>query len=191
MRTAKPPYVGSIPAHAGKPVIMSTRRPLGGVYPRPCGETAPGTPPSIDAGGLSPPMRGNPLFSCLILMHRGSIPAHAGKPILILLMRDCAGVYPRPCGETADQFGTPTGQWGLSPPMRGNRLRSDMAVGGDGSIPAHAGKPTALTIQATQHWVYPRPCGETCTAARQISGVWGLSPPMRGNLVWFLFLPAQ
>ena len=74
--------MGSIPAHAGKPRGDAEREMGNRVYPRPCGETLAIPSKSSYLGGLSPPMRGNPLQSNLMRRLLGSIPAHAGKPLV-------------------------------------------------------------------------------------------------------------
>ncbi len=213
---------GSIPAHAGKPSSLAVLGRDIKVYPRPCGETLTWPPWPTPNQGLSPPMRGNRQCSKQQQQRQGSIPAHAGKPGIVVVdttnaaglsppMRGNRGggdaqgerqgsipahagkppagdlcradtqVYPRPCGETASP-----GVWtvigmGLSPPMRGNPVPVVSCPPSGGSIPAHAGKPSANCRSCRPSWVYPRPCGETLDHGATPSGPWGLSPPMRGN----------
>ena len=71
----------SIPAHAGKPSRNTVGSSASRVYPRPCGETSPEIPVKLSEPGLSPPMRGNRCAAFWALTSRGSIPAHAGKPL--------------------------------------------------------------------------------------------------------------
>ena len=154
-------WIGSIPAHAGKPPARYSPETFSWVYPRPCGETALAAMAVVSAGGLSPPMRGNLVDRDSTLGRRGSIPAHAGKPHLRALRHPQFGVYPRPCGETVNATIFLPDARGLSPPMRGNQA-GDPERYGNGSIPAHAGKPSRR---------------RSSSACRP-----GLSPPMRGNL---------
>ena len=66
--------------------------------------------------------------------------------------------------------------------MRGNRDATLRESTGQGSIPAHAGKPVQPHGIWAQVGVYPRACGETRTQPL-LTGTWkGLSPRMRGNL---------
>ena len=98
--------------------------------------------------------------------------------VLIAVMQR---VYPRVCGETIARVARPPIDKGLSPRVRGNRVRgaSRFAFGGSipacagkpaivavgilrrGSIPACAGKPEPGTVGERLCRVYPRVCGET------------------------------
>ena len=53
----------------------------------------------------------------------GPIPANAGEPSGIALLRSGNGAYPRECGGTGWGFGAVILLWGLSPRMRGNLLQ--------------------------------------------------------------------
>ncbi len=126
-------------------------------------------------------MRGNRHDVAAAGVPLGSIPAHAGKPC------GCTGsslqqkVYPRPCGETTPPLAVTPGKWGLSPPMRGNRVVGPARPHERGSIPAHAGKPSHTNSVPRVARVYPRPCGETEALRHTGRPEEGLSPPMRGN----------
>ena len=72
-------------------------------------------------------------------------------------------VYPRECGGTRDMQDLDNDQDGLSPRVRGNRVRGGRVIAGPRSIPASAGEP----------WRYP------CMGWRSN----GLSPRVRGNLL--------
>ena len=93
-------WVGSIPAHAGKPNLTGTMIAPGRVYPRACGETTFKTYRPVSERGLSPRMRGNPPATAVQPIMVGSIPAHAGKPNLYCPQSTGSRVYPRACGET-------------------------------------------------------------------------------------------
>ena len=56
---------------------------------------------TIAGGGLSPPVRGNPMHSCPAGYSIGSIPACAGEPEGVFAGGGDEGVYPRLCGGTA------------------------------------------------------------------------------------------
>ena len=77
-------------------------------------------------------------------------------------------VYPHACGETTSITKVNAFTYGLSPRMRGNRLRGTL-FGGYGGV-------------------YPHACGETVMTAAQKDILQGLSPRMRGNLCRILLL---
>ena len=131
----------SIPAHAGKPRWRPTRYPTSGVYPRPRGEALRGSLRPPRHAGLSPPTRGSPPVWTRYFSVRGSIPAHAGKPLSVGLAVGTDRVYPRPRGEARNRLARSHLLRGLSPPTRGSPVQrvSDLRIGR--SIPAHAGKP--------------------------------------------------
>ena len=122
--------------------------------------------------GLSPRMRGNPtrMVGQIPTSGEGSIPAHAGEPLLEGRRQPCirTWVYPRACGGTT-AFARP---W-PEPHF--------------GSIPAHAGEPAGGPVRHRPHHprVYPRACGGTHTPdscdATMTRMLMGLSPRMRGN----------
>ena len=172
---------GSIPAGAGKPRRTSSGSCPARVYPRGCGET----PWPVDWNdlerGLSPRVRGNPLRPEADRAGRGSIPAGAGKPRPAPGRRAQTGVYPRGCGETEIPAGTHQTIQGLSPRVRGNRLRPAARTRLGGSIPAGAGKPAWGPSFSLAGRVYPRGCGETKPSKNAFASPAGLSPRVRGN----------
>ena len=148
--------MGSIPAHAGKPLQRppSNEPPRWGLSPRMRGNlslTARGLT-SRCLEGLSPRMRGNRCQWRLAV--QGSILRHAG---LSPRMRGNPAHAPDRCASRAER---------------------------SGSIPAHAGKPAIeLPRRPLPRRVYPRACGETAVVpiARDRAVRGGLSPRMRGN----------
>ena len=72
--------VRSIPAYAGEPTQDYDSGRNQGVYPRVCGGTIRAWRLAKAQQGLSPRMRGNPLYTLLLRMAQGSIPAYAGEP---------------------------------------------------------------------------------------------------------------
>ena len=78
---------GSIPACAGEPLRGWRRYGPPGVYPRVCGGTCPARRLRPAGTGLSPRVRGNPRRRWSQYPKRGSIPACAGEPLVILA--DC------------------------------------------------------------------------------------------------------
>ena len=171
----------SIPAHAGKPCGRPRTRHCTKVYPRPRGEAADTSGPRLSPTGLSPPTRGSRSSGPSVLLQRGSIPAHAGKPDSVALSSRYPPVYPRPRGEAPYRVLSCECGDGLSPPTRGSLFRpraSDLRLG---SIPAHAGKPAWACPHRAPSAVYPRPRGEAAFDTSRPGPSHGLSPPTRGG----------
>ena len=72
----------SIPAHAGEPYPRASDLWRVSVYPRPRGGTARSPAPTRKGRGLSPPTRGNLHCAVCAINRLGSIPAHAGEPMV-------------------------------------------------------------------------------------------------------------
>ena len=172
---------GSIPACAGEPAAIRCRAGRGTVYPRVCGGTAGGLISQIRLDGLSPRVRGN----LDVLEHRrahcGSIPACAGEPLTVDPTDTSLVVYPRVCGGTWVIHSTSSVASGLSPRVRGNRLRVRGRPHRPGSIPACAGEPGTRRPDRSSTAVYPRVCGGTTPGASASREYSGLSPRVRGN----------
>ena len=171
----------SIPAHAGEPYGGADPLRHVAVYPRPRGGTDLAQRGIDPEKGLSPPTRGNPTVVALAGAVAGSIPAHAGEPLVTTKLKRVDGVYPRPRGGTVDSRHLVSPPRGLSPPTRGNRRSRARANRSRRSIPAHAGEPTWVTLNIRFAKVYPRPRGGTRGTERSRSPRGGLSPPTRGN----------
>ena len=92
----------------------------------------------------------------------------------------CA-VYPRVCGGTAGIASWVPIKKGLSPRVRGNRVRSDREAVPVRSIPACAGEPRSGSSGHSSLKVYPRVCGGTSAGVKRGRGMPGLSPRVRGN----------
>ena len=90
-------------------------------------------------------------------------------------------VYPRPRGEAFHRATRSSPRRGLSPPTRGSQ--AEHLYGGQrrGSIPAHAGKPSASARSFSASGVYPRPRGEAILERSRTAHPCGLSPPTRGS----------
>ena len=73
---------------------------------------------------------------------------------------------------------------GLSPRVRGNRAAQGLTPPWAGSIPACAGEPAACHTSGAAVKVYPRVCGGTCYPCPTPSRSSGLSPRVRGNLMF-------
>ena len=72
---------------------------------------------------------------------------------------------------------------GLSPRVRGNRVKDVPAVWRPGTIPACAGEPTPGPWFVPRYRDYPRVCGGTFNISHIAFSLQGLSPRVRGNLV--------
>ena len=96
--------------------------------------------------GLSPRVRGNPIFQCLELVRDVSIPACAGEPVHSSAITPDDRVYPRVCGGTSRC--PPESNTGtcLSPRVRENLAELSGTIDGAGSIPACAGEPQHLHL---------------------------------------------
>ena len=175
------PDRGSIPAHAGEPLLKCSARWTNRVYPRPRGG-AEGGSCANQCNGLSPPTRGSPSPWRHPPPRSRSIPAHAGEPVAVALLRGCscgsipahAGeptltghttledrVYPRPRGGASQDMARPQGRSaeGLSPPTRGSPVQRCVAC---------------------RLSVYPRPRGGAGVRVTPCPRG-GLSPPTRGS----------
>ena len=91
---------GSIPAHAGEPRSSTAPRGRAWVYPRPRGGADLVAVAGLLQGGLSPPTRGSQRLERAVRAVRGSIPAHAGEPLVLMveqayLLRFCVEPLPR------------------------------------------------------------------------------------------------
>ena len=153
--------IRSIPAPAGEP---RTRCPLSSciwVYPRACGGTHDNSSITVMWTGLSPRLRGNRLATATAALLRRSIPAPAGEPQVRRTRQIPGQVYPRACGGTDWAGRTMVPGAGLSPRLRGNRLR--------------------ITLRSCPAGVYPRACGGTPRPGRLWPGLGkGLAGP-RGS----------
>ena len=91
--------------------------------------------------GLSPRVRGNPLWDVREVKERRSIPACAGEPPSNLERWYSSEVYPRVCGGTLRDPQRMLTVGGLSPRVRGNHVELLAINCPLGSIPACAGEP--------------------------------------------------
>ena len=90
----------SIPALAGEPAAVPTRKGANAVYPRACGGTRAELREIQRKEGLSPRLRGNRVGCTSGPSRRGSIPALAGEPATLAAVAPAVTVYPRACGGT-------------------------------------------------------------------------------------------
>ena len=173
--------LGSIPACTGKP-HRRRRGPIRSrVYPRMYGETGDRAALRGADPGLSPHVRGNRRWGRCQPPAPGSIPACTGKPTMRVRIFTWFWVYPRMYGETLQTCTESNRVCGLSPHVRGNRVRVSSGANDTGSIPACTGKPSERAGGAVSTQVYPRMYGETRGRYHAHKSVHGLSPHVRGN----------
>ena len=115
-----------------------------------------------------------------------SIPACAGEPGTADPALHQLRVYPRVCGGTALAGAERLNDQGLSPRVRGNPQSVGEEEYWTGSIPACAGEPLTTADPLIFVRVYPRVCGGTGNTEVSFDSERGLSPRVRGNLI-FLF----
>ncbi len=172
---------GSIPACAGEPATDAGCRGRHRVYPRVCGGTQRVVTYAPCLSGLSPRVRGNPLWGAMGRRWQRSIPACAGEPGQDRDLKHICEVYPRVCGGTSVVWRV--GFWcrGLSPRVRGNQFPSVIEANTHRSIPACAGEPRRCWDRRSTIPVYPRVCGGTVIELARKLAEEGLSPRVRGN----------
>ena len=111
-----------------------------------------------------------------------SIPACAGetpKPSFFIVS---IRVYPRVCGGNLGRNENRTTGGGLSPRVRGKRLRRQTSNWAKWSIPACAGETVSAAAVSGVTWVYPRVCGGNHRARPALGRrPDGLSPRVRGK----------
>ena len=154
-----------------------------------CGGTRKGAAVGTRRTGLSPRVRGNPLHFPGVVSRSRSIPACAGEPGPVKLLRGAIRVYPRVCGGTLVKSLLATIFDGLSPRVRGNLHQPHRRQVGGRSIPACAGEPRVTATRCTFPTVYPRVCGGTLARPSLLTMSAGLSPRVRGNRQYFSVPP--
>ena len=181
----EPKFFESIPARAGEPP----------------GDLQLAQLLMIKFYGLSPRVRGNHRRYPGGADQGRSIPARAGEPAAWARTPSAPTVYPRACGGTIAEGHDAISCDGLSPRVRGNRPAGTWSTVGRRSIPARAGEPVPMQLDAHKGKVYPRACGEPRPTVmpsvisrvypRACGGTYGspqvvvtqrgLSPRVRGN----------
>ena len=154
------PFIGLIPAHAGKTSRRGRRRFRWWAHPRSRGENAPATWCGSRGWGSSPLTRGKQDVAQSPSWPEGLIPAHAGKtnPALSPLMRGWA--HPRSRGENDILNATGFRLTGSSPLTRGKPVGEGFGFGVRGLIPAHAGKTVCEGDDVLVRGAHPRSRGE-------------------------------
>ena len=174
---------GLIPAHAGKTRAGYSLRHTSRAHPRSRGENTASYPRDSKVAGSSPLTRGKQRHEQPRNIHRGLIPAHAGKTALILGSPHMRWAHPRSRGEN---FLRMIASWpftGSSPLTRGKRGAVAGAEGCHRLIPAHAGKTWRENIPAAGAGAHPRSRGENRAPRLVATAHGGSSPLTRGKLV--------
>ncbi len=139
------------------------------------------TPPRLGPFSLSPRVRGNRRAQKGGENNPESIPACTGEPLLRVSFYRSMRVYPRVYGGTSMAFRSVSREPGLSPRVRGNRIRLRLDRRYGGSIPACTGEPSWPGNPSRRSGVYPRVYGGTPGGEPRLHHVRGLSPRVRGN----------
>ena len=174
-------HAGLIPAHAGK---TDTTFHVGGAvraHPRSRGENGVPPQPGGQPPGSSPLTRGKLLHGAGHVVQAGLIPAHAGKTVKDRRCAGPAGAHPRSRGENAGGCGQRAGLLGSSPLTRGKLEVPTGPGGGEGLIPAHAGKTRCKSSKRTSATAHPRSRGENDQDQDSEEHVPGSSPLTRGK----------
>ena len=153
-----------------------------GAYPRSRGGTHFCSLDCLFISGLSPLARGNHAVETAKHKLMGPIPARAGEPRSVRLVKIECRAYPRSRGGTAQPFGTPRFLQGLSPLARENRRINKFNDPIWGPIPARAGEPGQRLAPIARARAYPRSRGGTNAGNYAVAEAQGLSPLARGNL---------
>ena len=173
---------GSIPACAGKPRGSAAAKTPTRVHPRVCGEAVPALFVRSVAPGPSPRVRGSPPAAAWPACLPRSIPACAGKPLMMPAAAVEIRVHPRVCGEAVETGVAAARAGGPSPRVRGSHLARARTRKFAGSIPACAGKPTCAAAGRRRPGVHPRVCGEAHAETVSAIAARGPSPRVRGSL---------
>ncbi len=175
----------SIPACAGEPTCVPLAHGLGEVYPRVCGGARRRWAGSLYGIGLSPRVRGSPMFIRPSIPWKRSIPACAGEPAMTHGSKTRTAVYPRVCGGAFKRDNNLDVAAGLSPRVRGSPSTPAAGLARKRSIPACAGEPAAAVApwrsSRCRGRVYPRVCGGAGWIVVSMSVYDGLSPRVRGS----------
>ena len=171
----------SIPACAGETGHAPYTGGMRPVYPRVCGGNLAYPDAAVEAGGLSPRVRGKLPGKQRRAAIPGSIPACAGETTPGSLQPDGSEVYPRVCGGNPRPGAQTRRRAGLSPRVRGKHQLRRATAAGRGSIPACAGETVRHSSRLLRPGVYPRVCGGNAVGTTAGHCRAGLSPRVRGK----------
>ena len=89
--------------------------------------------------------------------------------------------HPRGCGEKSSAAAVRASKTGSSPRVRGEGDTGWSTWGGNGIIPAGAGRSCLVSLVAGLRWDHPRGCGEKTDCRLLQDGTRGSSPRVRGE----------
>ena len=171
-----------IPARAGK-TRESKAVPAGyWAHPRACGENIDCAYYPHGETGSSPRVRGKRGRCRRRPLHRGLIPARAGKTRAGASTIRRRRAHPRACGENAGNSYEEMSMMGSSPRVRGKQPQRRPTPSPPRLIPARAGKTNTTAFPLEWDRAHPRACGENRTAGKSLSNRAGSSPRVRGKL---------
>ena len=179
LRTLSGP--GLIPAHAGKTCRSLTIRLPSGAHPRSRGENPDLLRGHRSVSGSSPLTRGKRRVTRRRPHPRWLIPAHAGKTGVGDVGNGGHWAHPRSRGENQLGKRRVEGVKGSSPLTRGKLEVPTGPGGGDGLIPAHAGKTHSSFGRNEGRPAHPRSRGENVKVSVVAETKSGSSPLTRGK----------
>ena len=172
---------GLIPAHAGKTEGLPGPRGLPRAHPRSRGENRTRRLMTRPSRGSSPLTRGKRGAASAGGVHRGLIPAHAGKTGGRMSRLVPSGAHPRSRGENGERIHVHCWVSGSSPLTRGKRFVFGVDGDADGLIPAHAGKTSRVLGSRSALRAHPRSRGENLVDKPNVLAHLGSSPLTRGK----------
>ena len=172
---------GLIPARAGK--TSSSERPAARprAHPRACGENNPLMKLFSTGEGSSPRVRGKRRLGRIQARPERLIPARAGKTPRTAGRGARGRAHPRACGENSLARPWNARENGSSPRVRGKPPGRQRRPGGEGLIPARAGKTPSGRRSPRDVPAHPRACGENAAVIWMVAGPLGSSPRVRGK----------
>ena len=172
---------GLIPARAGK--TSSSERPAARprAHPRACGENNPLMKLFSTGEGSSPRVRGKRRIGRIPARPVRLIPARAGKTPRTAGRGARGRAHPRACGENSLARPWNARENGSSPRVRGKPPGRQRRPGGEGLIPARAGKTPSGRRSPRDVPAHPRACGENAAVIWMVAGPLGSSPRVRGK----------
>ncbi len=170
-----------IPAPAGNTPHRRGCFPAAPVHPRACGEHERTKAFRRRKVGSSPRLRGTHGLWQEPHTRRRFIPAPAGNTRDAGRQGRVRAVHPRACGEHWRLPVAGHSAIGSSPRLRGTPVTQAAKGEFERFIPAPAGNTGGCRSRATARSVHPRACGEHSPRRRQMSGIAGSSPRLRGT----------
>ena len=151
------------------------------VYPREYGEREEDARKLICNAGLSPRVRGTLGLTRATVGLARFIPASTGNAIGTTSTSGAAPVYPREYGERIVPPSKAIIIPGLSPRVRGTRIKVRPMVKKRRFIPASTGNAEQHPALTVRNAVYPREYGERTPLILTSRSQYGLSPRVRGT----------